>query len=191
MAGTPTRPVRIARRRDPGPVARPSVARDPTEGDAEARDLPPTGNRAGMRRARRLLAFYLASLFVVYAGILALVVSSPYAAIRTDVPVYAALTVIAAISAIAGYLLTIGRAPWSVYADDGTLVIRERFGAVRRYSIDPSLRVRIIGRTERSWLSPEPIETVRVSARHDKLREYVVGEGGFSGLPELADRLET
>lgn len=146
-------------------------------------------NRAGLRRARRLLGLYLGLLLVVYLGVVALMASSPYEGVRDDLPVYLLLGVIAAVSAIAGYFLTVGRAPWAVYVAEGSLVVRERFGNVRRYPIDGSLRIRFVARNDASLLSPEATETVRLSAYEMKTREYVLADGFLAGVPELADAL--
>jgi hypothetical protein len=153
------------------------------------RSLPAVGNRAGLRRARRVLALYLSLLFVVFLGMVLLTVTSRYEGVRENILVYVLLTVIATASAISGYLLTVGRAPWAVYAEEGTLVIRERFGAVRRIPIDATLAIRYLRRSPESVLSPEATETVRVFSYRMKPREYVVADGFFATLPELAAAL--
>jgi hypothetical protein len=179
--------VRIARRAE--------AERPPTEATPEraaARDpfapvtLPPHGNRAGVRRARRLLVLYLGVLLVLYAAVVLLVVGSPYPGVRDDLVVYAALSVIAAVSAVAGYVLTLGRAPFACYVAGRDLVVRERFGGVRRFPLDGSLRISVRARPAPGLLSPEPTETVRVSSAQNKAREYVLEQGFLEGLPELA-----
>lgn len=148
--------------------------------------LPPHGNIGGLKRARRLLYLYLLLLAVLYAGVVVLVAGSRYAAIRTDVALYAVLSVIASISALAGFWLTVGRAPWAVYVAVDDLVVRERFGAVRRFPLDDTLRIDPRGRQPQGFLSPRPTETVRVSSSRVPAREYVLDEGLLDDIPELA-----
>jgi hypothetical protein len=189
-----SRPVRIARRAVPAPSdpstapgADPSPRRSPSAEGADP--LPPHGNRAGLRRARRLLLLYLVGLLLGYAVVTIAVASSPYAGVRTDLWLYVFLSVLAAASAIGGYLLTVGRAPWAVYVVGSDLVVRERFGRVRRFPIDPSLQVRYTQSSGPSFLSPEPTDTVRIRAKRGPVREYVVEKGRFDELPELAEVL--
>jgi hypothetical protein len=151
--------------------------------------LPKHGNRAGLRRARRLLVLYLAGLLVGYGAIVALLASSPYVGVRTNAILYVFLSVLAAGSACAGYLLTVGRAPWTVYVDGSDLVVRERFGRVRRFPIRDDLRVRFTQVSGPSFLSPEPTETVRISTKKIAAHEYVVERGWFDTMPQLADAL--
>lgn len=180
MAAATPRPVRIVRS--------PAPARSPL---GETLPRPPSiGNRAGYRRARRLLALYLGTVVAAYLAMLALIASSPYAAIRQDAPIYAILSAIGAGSVMAGYLITIGRAPFAYYLRDGELVIRERFGSVRRYPVDAGLEVRVVGRHPPSLLSPEPTETIRLRSPGRREREYVLpagsGETLLSPGPEAA-----
>jgi hypothetical protein len=193
MATNP-RAVRIARKPSPDPdgAVAPAAPSAPALG---ARDefgdllLPKHGNRAGLRRARRLLLLYLAGLLVGYGAIVALLASSPYEGVRTNTILYLFLSVLAAGSACAGYLLTVGRAPWAVYVDSADLVVRERFGRVRRFPIDDSLRVRFTQTSGPSFLSPEATETVRISTKKIPAHEYVVERGWFDAMPQLADAL--
>jgi hypothetical protein len=189
-----SRPVRIARRPPAAPVGAelPAAEAAPTPGPRRRDDgpeLPPHGNRAGFRRARRLLVLYLIGLLIGYATVSSLIASSPYAAVRDDWVLYVFLSVLAAVSAIAGYILTVGRAPWAVYVDGRDLVVRERFGRVRRFPIDAGLEVRYTQSSGPSFLSPEPTDTVQIRSRRGRVREYVVEKGRFDDLPQLAELL--
>ncbi len=182
----PPRPVRIAR----GSAVLPGRAAAPPTLDPYAEvALPPHGNRAGLHRARRMLLLYLGTLALLYGIVVVLVAGSHYSGVRDDLLLYVALSVIASISALAGFVLTVGRAPFAVYVDQNDLVVRERFGGLRRFPIDPTLRIGLRGREGPGFLSPEPTETVRVSSSRHKEREYVLEEGLLARLPELADRL--
>jgi hypothetical protein len=186
------RPVRIPRAPPGGTGAGGPVGGAEPAPSAVDRVGPPPGelgNRPGLRRARRLLLLYLLAVFAFFSAVVALFASSPYDAIRTDVPAYAVLFAVAAASAIGGYFLTVGRAPWSIAPEGSLLVVRERFGATRRYAIDGNLRVRVVSRSEGGWLSPEPTETVRVSSGRAPAREYVVGAGVVTDRPEIADAI--
>jgi hypothetical protein len=174
-----SRPVRIVRRVGVPPVS---------VGEA-APIAPAVGNRAGLRRAQRLRSVYLGLLAAAYALVIVMMAASPYAGVRTDVPVYALLSVVAAGSAILGYVVTIGRAPWAVYVDEGMFVVRERFGSVRRFPIDGGLEIRVVARHPVGPLSPEATETVRVKSGTQAAREYVLPSGLVTGFPGLAGRI--
>lgn len=143
------------------------------------------GNRPGLARARRLLLLFLVALFGAYAVVISAMASSSYSAVRTDVAVYALFTAVALGSAMAGFVMTVGRAPWAVYVGERDLVVRERFGAVRRYPIDDSLRITVVARNGPSFLSPMPTETARVGSAHLKTREYILGPEVLEGIPEV------
>jgi hypothetical protein len=134
-----------------------------------------------------MLVLYLLVLFPLYAIVTGLMATSPYEGVRTDVAGYAVLSGIAMVSVLVAYLLTVGRAPWAMYASAGDLVVRERFGRVRRFPIDESLRVVSVRRSPASFFSPEPTETVQVSARDKSTAEYVVGPAVLAEIPEIAD----
>ncbi|MHB8352352.1 MAG: hypothetical protein ACYDFT_06685 [Thermoplasmata archaeon] len=143
------------------------------------------GNRAGYRRGRRLLLLYLLAVFLLYFAILLLLVTSRYPGVREDFFAYGLFTVIASASAIAGYLVTVGRAPWAFYSTGSQLVIRERFGRVRRFPIGPELRVTLVRHIEPGVLSPEPTEVIRVTYAQRPTREYLLAQGTLDALPGI------
>jgi hypothetical protein len=186
VTSTVPRPVRIARGRTApeGERAAPAPSLDPYAPVS----LPPHGNRGGLRRARRMLFLYLLALAILYGGVVLLVATSPYGAVRNDLPIYVALSAIASASALAGFVMTLGRAPFAVYVDRDDLVVRERFGSVRRFPLDATLKVSRQGHRAAGFLSPEPTETVRLSSARQKEREYVLEDGLLSSFPELQGR---
>lgn len=146
--------------------------------------MPPTANRAGYRRGRRLLFAYLATLFGLYVVIVLLLATSRYAGAREDLAAYLVFTVIASVSALAGYAITVGRAPWAFYVEGGTLVIRERFGRVRRFALGPELAVTAWRQPETGLFSPEPTEVLRLTHGREAPREYVLARGTLERFSE-------
>lgn len=177
VRGPAVRPIRIVRA--------PEVV-SPGGSDRSASLPSPTrGNQAGYRRGRRLLGGYLLAVFLLYFLILLLLVTSRYPGVRDNFVAYGLFTAIASASAVSGYILTLGRAPFAFYASDGQLVIRERFGGVRRFPIGPELRVTVFRQIPKGAFSPEPTEAVRVQYRERPTREYLLANGTLEGLSEL------
>lgn len=177
VRGPAVRPIRIVRAPEvvsPGGSDRPGSRPSPTR-----------GNQAGYRRGRRLLYGYLLAVFLLYFLILLLLVTSRYPGVRENFVAYGLFTAIASASAVSGYILTLGRAPVAFYTSDGQLVIRERFGGVRRFPIGPGLRVTVYRRIPMGAFSPEPTEAVRVQYGDRATREYLLANGTLEGLPEL------
>lgn len=178
MPEPPVRPVRIVRSREGTPFEGGGAG----QGVFGAR----ARNRSGYRRARRLLVAYLLAVFLLYLAILLLLVTSHYAGVREDFSAYVLFTVIASGSAMAGYVMTVGRAPWALYSTGSELVIRERFGAVRRYPMGPELGVTLIRRIGTGVFTPEPVEEIRVTFGQRSAREYLVDLGTLESLTEIS-----
>lgn len=188
---TEGRTIRIGRRPAPDPNGPHSAGPDPERDPFAPVQLPTHGNRAGLRRVRRLAALYLAGLALVYLLVTSLAASSPYPGVRDNLVLYGLLSAIGAASAVVGYVTTLRRAPFAIYTEGETLIVRERFGRVRRFPIDPTLRVELVRRRERGLLDPEPTETVRIGSGRLPTREYILEAGRIDAVRTEAESPES
>lgn len=154
--GDRARVVRISRSPSPREEARSSApwpaSREEREGTAPSGSLPPTGHRrrgpaplrlrnqgAVVRSLRLYLLGFVLLPSLLFALLIGLVLTSPYAPVRSDLPGVVYLLVILAIFLTAGYWFTLGRSPRSFRFDqkEGRLRIRYFERSVEELKVGP------------------------------------------------------
>lgn len=177
------RAIRIVRR--PAPTAEPPTESSPTPRAAVSGPAPSAGyrnNSAGSERGLRLFFFFAVGLLLIYLTSLGIASQGP-GGLGATAGAWVVFTVIAVVFAIVALLLTLARAPRGAWVGLTEVVVRERFGRLRRFAGLASLRVDVTQRYARGWLSHEPTELVRLSESGGATRVYLVAEGFFEAEP--------
>jgi hypothetical protein len=177
------RAIRIVRR--PAPTSEPAAEARPTGPPAKIAPTPSAGyrsNAAGSERGLRLFFFFAVGLLVIYLTSLGIAAQGP-GGLGATAGAWVVFTVIAVVFALVAWLLTLARAPRGAWVGLTEVVVRERFGHLRRFSGLATLRVDVTQRYARSWLSHEPTELVRLSESGGSTRMYLVNEGFFEAEP--------
>ena len=173
MAGT-ARPVRIRRDTDGSyAVETPAGATSPASSHAVTQRYP---NAAGSSRALRTFLFFLIALAVIYGVFMAFAATSATSGANSAVE--AVLTLSVAIALFVGWYVTLGQAPTQAYIAGDKLVVHERTGRTRRFSVE-GLRVTMLRTNGRGFLGPEPTEFVEVSVPGGPRHTYLVGTHFF------------
>lgn len=169
MAGSSSRPVRIARKPASG---------SPPKTDAGSSDPAPEhrGNALGTQRGIRLFAVFALVAVGIYVLFTALVASSSSSGLRSDIAVYALLTALVALLLGVGFFVTLGRAPRSIAWGASDLIVRERLGGVRRFP-RAGLATAVVYRYPSGLLASGPTELVTVTDARGRYRNYLVERG--------------
>lgn len=122
------------------------------------------------------------ALFVIYLISLGIASQGP-GGLGATAGAWVVFTVIAVLFALVAWLLTLARAPRGAWVGLSEVVVRERFGGLRRFAGLATLRVEVTQRYARGWLSREPTELVRLSESGGPTRMYLVTEGFFQSEP--------
>jgi hypothetical protein len=176
------RPVRIPRR------ARRGRGRSDDDGDRRFWDAEAGGtgrfesNAAGTGRGLRLFAMFGFALLAIYLLFLGLTATSPSPGIRSNLDVYAILTLLTLALGAVGAAVTLLRAPSGVAFADDAVIVSERLGRRRRWPLPPQLRLHILQRYPRGLFGGEPTELVELSDGKGHRSAYLVGRGFFDRL---------
>jgi len=172
----------------PPPPPEPRVPEPPPD-----RSVPPVDrrrNQAAIERAYRLAAIYLGALLVLYVGFVLFDRASPggmSTAAETGVTYFTAIT---AVVGAVGAVVALSPAPRSVEVRADGLVVTEWIGRHRTFPPLGELRVSVVRRYPRSFLSSRPVEMLELGTRAGGRRTYQFEEGLLpTPEPEWASRL--
>jgi hypothetical protein len=134
-------------------------------------------NGAGTRRAFRFASLYLGALIVLYLAFVLLDRFGPNGggpAVNVGLEYF---TAIAALLAVGGVVVALSPAPRAVDISPTSVVVVEWWGRRRRFAPLGELRVEVVRRYPRTFLSPDPVEGVEISDRRGPRRTYQLAEG--------------
>jgi hypothetical protein len=177
------RAVRIPRSPGPPPTPGPDAsAVPPSRAAARAAAVDRRPNRAGAQRALRLAGIYLAALAVMYVAFVDLDRSGPGGTGTAAETGLLYFTLVAAALAVGGVLVTLSPVPRAVEVHPSAVVVVEWTGRRRSFPPLEELRVQVVRRYPRGFLSSETVEAVELFDRNGP-RTYQLTEGL---LPEHA-----
>ena len=134
-------------------------------------------NQAASERARRLLVIYLGTLAALYVGFVLLDRSSPggtSAAAETGMLYFSA---IAALLAAGGIWVAVVPVPRAIEVYPDSVVIVESWGKRRRFPPVGEIRVTLVRRYPRTFLSSRAVEAVEIVDDDGHRRSYHLEEG--------------
>ncbi|MCI4318712.1 MAG: hypothetical protein L3K23_01080 [Thermoplasmata archaeon] len=158
------------------------IARTPLEassvivGSGGAGATPFAPNRGGAQRGVRLFLLFVVVALAVYVTFVGLAASSPTSGVKDNPAVYVVLTMVAALIALVGFFITLGRAPRAAAWRSEHLLVRERLGKLRRFR-RAGLQVSVVYRYTPGFLSTDPTELVTVTDADGRRGNYLVGRG--------------
>ncbi len=164
-------------------IARP---REPTAEPAPGGGAPTLRvNRAGTRRAVRVGSIYATAVLLLTVVLVALDLTGPNASRPGEIQGLELFLAVAAVLVAGSFLLAVSPAPRSViFGADGVTVVG-RWGTRRRLATPGGLGLRIVREFPVSWLSPGPVDVVRVTDLRGRSVTYEVERGLLS--PEGPD----
>jgi hypothetical protein len=161
---------------DAGAPSPPSPGREsPTGRSREAGEL--RRNQAATERASRLAAIYLGALIVLYVGFVLLDRTSPGGTSASAEMGVLYFTAIAAAMGAVGALVALSPAPRSIEIRSDSVIVTEWWGRRRRFPPLEELRVSVVRRFPRSFLSSRAVETVELGTLAGGRRTYQLEEG--------------
>jgi hypothetical protein len=156
---------------DPHPLSTPTTETAPV-GKPDIRY-----NQAALERARRLLLIYLGTLLVLYVGFVLLDRSSPGGTSSVAETGMIYFSAIAGALAVGGVWVAAGPVPRTVEVRSDSVVIRESWGTRRKFPPVGEIRVSVVHRYPRSFLSSRAVEAVEVLDEAGHRRTYHLEEG--------------
>ncbi len=168
------------------PTGRPA---EPGPAPVDAATSSGTGERPnhdGTQRAVRSFLLFLALLIAIDAAVLLTFLTSPDEGVRTDLGGYGFFTLAFAAAAVAGSLLTLGRAPRALGRDGRFLLVRPRVGAPLRFPWDAGLSVETLRSYPAGFFSDGPTELVRVAHASGKAAVLLI-ERGLRPVPPTGE----
>jgi hypothetical protein len=148
--------------------------REPGPGAADAPEV--RKNTAGLERARRLVAIYLFSLFVLYVGFVVVDLTGPGAGAMTGGSGFDVFSGLAAAFAVGGLVLTLSPVPRAVELTTSGVVVVEWTGRRRQFPPLEELRVDVVRRYPAGLLSSSEVEAVEVTGGSGR-RTYQLTRG--------------
>lgn len=159
----------------PPPSPGPATPELPAEGSPAPVDR--RRNQAATERASRLAVIYLGALLVLYIGFVLLDRASPggtSSAAETGVGYFTAIT---AVVGLVGTVVALSPAPRSVEVRADSFVVQEWTGRRRTFPPLGELRVSVVRRYPRSFLSSRPVEMLELGTLAGGRRSYQFEEG--------------
>ena len=161
------RAVRISRWDAGRPGAAPGAA--PAEGYRP--------NTAALTRSTRLFLLFLVGLLLAYGTFVGLLYSRPAAAASVGTGTLGLLSLFAAVVAVYGFAITLGRTPRAVETSGDRLVVIEFLGTRRSFPLDGSFRPTVENRYATGPLAPQPTEMVALASARGPTRRYLLAAG--------------
>ncbi len=179
------RPIRIPRSStdDRAPGAAPRADNAPEPGAPRGSSENYRSNRGGFARAFRIYLLYLIALAALYGFFLTLDIRSTVAGTSISESGILGFTLVALALAVVGAWVTLGQAPRGARFDPRQIVVTERWGRVVIFPPAEDLKIRLVRRHPRSFLSPTPTATVLVVTQAGARRTYLIDEKMLPGDP--------
>jgi hypothetical protein len=134
-------------------------------------------NQAALERSRRLLVVYLGALVVLYVGFVLLDRSSPGGTSSVAETGMFYFTAIAAALAVGGIWVAVGPVPRWAEIRPEAVVILESWGTHRKFPPLAEIRVSVVHRYPKSFLSSRAVEAVEMVDTVGHRRTYHLEEG--------------